>query len=79
MNTYHVHYFGLLADRRGSREETLQHPPCTALELFHHVFSASGEASSAGNRAAVNDAFVPWDHVLADGDRIAFMPPMSGG
>ena len=30
-------------------------------------------------RAAVNDEFIPWDHLLKDGDHIAFLPPMSGG
>jgi molybdopterin synthase sulfur carrier subunit len=30
-------------------------------------------------RIAVNDEIVPGDRPLADGDEIAFLPPMSGG
>jgi len=79
MPTYHVHYFGLLADRRGRPDESLVHPACTAEELFRHLFPSDESNPPKGIRAAVNDAFVSWDRPLADGDRIAFMPPMSGG
>jgi MoaE-MoaD fusion protein len=30
-------------------------------------------------RAAVNRTYVAWDHPLADGDEVAFIPPVSGG
>ncbi len=30
-------------------------------------------------RVAVNGEFAPWDQALADGDEIAFLPPVSGG
>lgn len=28
---------------------------------------------------AVNDELVAWDHELAEGDQLAFIPPMAGG
>jgi len=30
-------------------------------------------------RAAVNQDYVPFDHPVADGDEIAFFPPVTGG
>lgn len=30
-------------------------------------------------RLAVNDAFVPWETALRPGDRLVFVPPVSGG
>ena len=30
-------------------------------------------------RAARNGAYAPWDDALADGDEVAFLPPVSGG
>lgn len=28
---------------------------------------------------SVNECFVPWDHPLAEGDELIFLPPMAGG
>jgi molybdopterin converting factor subunit 1 len=78
--SYHVCYFGLLAERRGLAEERLLHPATTPAELYD---SLSAEhplgLSSRDVRVVVNDEFVPWTHPLQDGDRIAMLPPMSGG
>jgi molybdopterin converting factor small subunit len=30
-------------------------------------------------KVAVNDEFRDWDAVLADGDRVVFIPPVAGG
>ncbi|HSP43134.1 MAG TPA: MoaD/ThiS family protein [Luteolibacter sp.] len=77
MNTYHIHYYGLLADRRGVSEETIHHRATTPAALYQELFGNGTAPESI--RAAVNDEFVAWEHSLANNDRIAFLPPMSGG
>ncbi len=80
MNTYHIHYFGLLADRRGLAEEERSSPAQTPAELYDAINAAHPLGMSRPDfRAAVNDEFVIWEHPLKDGDRVAFLPPMSGG
>ena len=78
--TYQVHYFGLLAERRGLAEERLSSPARTPAGLYDAIDAAHPLGMSRSDfRAAVNDEFVAWDHPLKDGDSIAFLPPMSGG
>ena len=78
--SYHVCYFGLLAERRGLSEERVQHPVATAVELYASLDAAHRLGLATEDfRLAVNDQFVPWKHPLQDGDRIALLPPMSGG
>ncbi len=78
--TYHVNYFGLLAERRGLSEETLDCDAATPLALYQGVDARHRLGLAVSDmRAAVNDEFVSWDHPLATGDRVAFLPPMSGG
>ena len=78
--SYHVCYFGLLAERRGLSEEHLQHPAATPIELYSSLNAVHRLGlSSEDFRVAVNDEFVAWNHPLQDGDRIALLPPMSGG
>ena len=78
--TYHVCYFGLLAERRGLAEERVSSPATTPAELYL-ILNAENCLGLATRdfRVAVNDEFVPWDRPLKDGDRIALLPPMSGG
>jgi molybdopterin synthase sulfur carrier subunit len=77
VNTYHIHYFGLLADKRGISEETILHSAATPAALYQDLLGNC--LARFGIRAAVNDAFVAWEHPLANNDNIAFLPPMSGG
>lgn len=80
MKSYTVSYFGLLAERRGLSEEKVGSAADTPAGLYDELDAAHQLGLSIRNfRAAVNDEFVPWSHPLADGDRIAFLPPMSGG
>ncbi len=78
--TLTVQYFGLLAERRGLPEECVVLSSATPAEVYQSLDAEHGLGLAISDlRAAVNDAFVPWSHVLADGDRVAFLPPMSGG
>jgi molybdopterin converting factor subunit 1 len=78
--SYQVCYFGLLAERRGLAEETLCSPATTPATLYDAINARHPLGMPSSDfRAAVNDEFVTWDHPLKDGDRIAFLPPMSGG
>ena len=78
--TYHILYFGLLGDRRGLSEESITSVATTAADLYAELDAKHGLAlDTSAVRAAVNDVYVSWSHPLADGDTIAFLPPMSGG
>ena len=80
MNTYQIHYFGLLGERRGLAEETITSTATTARELYESLAAGHSFGMSRGDlRAAVNDEMVSWEHPLNDGDQVAFLPPMSGG
>ena len=78
--SYQVSYFGMLAERRGLADERLASPAATPAALYQELDAAHRLGLAVSDlRAAVNDEFAPWDHPLKDGDRIAFLPPMSGG
>ena len=78
--TAHISYYGLLAERRGLAAETLTHDCATAGALYTHVAGQYPLRVPAGSVIiAVNDEIVAHSRELAEGDRVAFMPPMSGG
>ena len=80
MKTHTVSYFGLLVERRGLSEETVRSDAATTAALYAELDAAHHLGLATANfRVAVNDEFVAWEHPLADGDRIALLPPMSGG
>ena len=77
---YRILYFASLRDAAGSDAEEMQSAQSDARALYaelqqRHGFTLQPERL----RLAVNGEFAPWDRVLADGDEVAFLPPVSGG
>lgn len=77
-----VRFFASLRDAAGRAEQRLELPagatPQTAWEALcaERPELAPRRASLA---AAVNRRYGPFDAPLADGDELAFLPPVSGG
>lgn len=77
---YQIQYFGMLAERRGLADEKVESERDTPQDLYVELAETHALGLVFSDlRAAVNDEFVPWGHPLKDGDRVAFLPPMSGG
>ena len=80
MNRYSIQYFGLLVDRRGLADEIIHTTATTPAAIYQEIDSQHALGMLLRDlRAVVNDEFAPSDQPLKDGDRIAFLPPMSGG
>ena len=73
-----VKYFASLRERMGRGEDRLHPPlPATVEEVWERV---GGPEPLAGNLLlAVNLEYAEPDHPVADGDEVAFFPPVTGG
>lgn len=75
-----VRYFAALRDAAGTPQEDVEGPFATAAELWAWLGSRHALAMAPETlRVSVNAAYVPWATALADGDEVAFIPPVSGG
>jgi sulfur-carrier protein len=79
-------YFAWLRQKIGRSEEQFDLPDgvTTVGALASHLASRGGGyaqafADTARLRAAVNREHVPFDAPIADGDEVAFFPPVTGG
>ena len=73
-------YFASLRDAAGCDREALEVAAVPLSRLYdeareRHGFTLPRERL----RVARNDAFAHWEDIAADGDEIAFIPPVSGG
>ena len=72
---------GRLADAAGAREAIVELPAdvrdTAALRAW--LALTDPEFAQQSIRVVYNDVVVVGDHILAEGDEVAFMPPMSGG
>ena len=74
-----VRYFAALREEKGCDEEAVEVASGTRVDaLYQHIFAAS---PLRGLRVmfAVNQAYVPAEHPLTEGDEVAFIPPLGGG
>ena len=81
-----VLYFAWLKEKVGVSEETLRLPDgvrdvagLVAVLKGRGQGFAEAFSDEAIVRVAVNQEHVGFDHALADGDEVAFFPPVTGG
>lgn len=73
-----VRYFASLKDHVGRPEQQLPYTrPLTVLEVW--VEANPALSLPANTLAAVNMDYVGLDQPVADGDEVAFFPPVTGG
>lgn len=80
MRTIHLQYFALFREQRGQSEETLQTGVQTPRELYAQLktdyrFTLPEQSV----RVSINEQFADWQAELKSGDRVVFLPPVSGG
>ena len=71
------HFFGRLRERRGTSEE--RHPFVAGKDLAQWYDGFHLGCDRAAVAVAVNDDLVAWSTPVQPGDRVAFLPPVSGG
>ena len=77
-----VLFFGILRDLIGCSEQELELPEDARLEtVFDHYASQFPRVREMSDSIVLarNEEFAARDGVLADGDEVALMPPVSGG
>jgi len=80
MKRVHIQFFAQLKERAGCGSASVQTEAGTVEVLYRELSETYGLAMNWEHvKAARNDNFCSGHTEINDGDRIAFMPPMSGG
>jgi molybdopterin converting factor subunit 1 len=75
-----VKYFAWLREKAGCEGESLETSAATPAQLWTELDARHDFSTERRHlRVAVNDAFADWDVKLNPGDRVVFIPPVSGG
>jgi len=75
-----VSYFAWLRERAGCDSEKVETSAETPAQLWAELQGRhSFDTEPRHLRVALNDAFSSWDAPLHAGDRVVFIPPVSGG
>lgn len=78
-------YFAALREQLGQASEQLDLPAgvATVADLRAHLVARGGDwsalAKTGALRVAVNQAMAKPETAVADGDEVAFFPPVTGG
>ena len=79
MTTVTIEYFAVLREHAGCEREEVTTAAPTARALYAELAERHGFPELSSVKVALNDAFSDWDAVLADGDRVVYIPPVAGG
>ena len=79
MPRVHLRFFASLRERLGPGEERAVESGTTAGSLWGSLVRAHPAIARLRVRIAVNERYVEPGHELAEGDEVAFFPPVSGG
>jgi len=74
-----VRFFASLRELLGPGAPRAVPAGTTAGALWDAIVRATPAAGRVRVRIAVNERYVDAGHALADGDEVAFFPPVSGG
>ncbi len=75
-----LRYFASIREALGRREEVLEVPAGTTVEaVWQQLVARAPQLRSQRYRPAVNQEYVTPATVLAEGDELVFIPPVSGG
>ncbi|MDP7639824.1 MAG: MoaD/ThiS family protein [Candidatus Hydrogenedentes bacterium] len=78
--TVTVQYFAVMKEESGLDEEQATTSASSALELFEELRARHGfSLDSSVVKVVLNEEFCDWDHSIAAGDVIVFVPPVAGG
>jgi len=75
----HLRYFAALRERLGTGEERALRAGTTVGALWESIVREQPAIQRLHVRFAVNERYVEPSHELAEGDEVAFFPPVSGG
>ncbi len=79
MTQVRIEYFAILREHIGKSDEEVSTQAGTAGELFAELAERYAFPQMNQMKVAINEEFGEWDTVLAEGDSIAFIPPVAGG
>ncbi|TMB44449.1 MAG: molybdopterin converting factor subunit 1 [Chloroflexi bacterium] len=75
-------FFARLREQAGTETETVEVPPGSTADDVYEALRRSHPALEPNRdavRVAVNQEFRDWGTTVAEGDELAFIPPVSGG
>jgi molybdopterin converting factor subunit 1 len=74
-----LRFFAALREEMGARRERTLPAGTSVGALWRELVDERPKLAAVKVRFAVNETYVPPSHRLADGDEVAFFPPVSGG